>query len=101
MAVLKLNSDNTVGQTDVTDTITSALVTSGTMEFTLKDRAGNEVTGETWPLSLPYIEAGHFRGNLKDTLTLNTRLTYTGTFVYDDGPDKHREWCVTYTDECS
>ncbi len=44
-----------------TDKITDASIDDATVEATLKDSAGTDVTGISWPVSVPFISDGLYR----------------------------------------
>lgn len=42
--------------------IAGVAVTAATVTCTLKDAAGANLTGETWPFAMPHVSAGTYRG---------------------------------------
>lgn len=75
---LKLNSDNVLEVNGLFDSLTSAYVNDATVVATLYDRDGVEVTGQSWPLALPYASGtnGIYRGILSDSLALTITWPY-------------------------
>ena len=54
-------------------------INTATVEATIIDSAGNEVEGQTWPLSLSYVEDsdGKYEGILDNTIELQSGENYT------------------------
>lgn len=102
MAILKLNSDNVIKLVDLTDAADGTIITGATVTVSLYEPDGTTpVTGETFPLAMPHTGAGTYEATLNDQLVLNTRKTYKANVIADAGVNKHREWCVSITVECS
>ncbi|MDG4903209.1 hypothetical protein P9279_22115 [Mesorhizobium sp. WSM4962] len=63
---------------------------------TVKDADGEEVAGQTWPLTLASIDGtepeGNYRGILKDTLELTAGQTYYAHVDADAGSDRIGHW---------
>ena len=59
-----------------------------------EDAAGDEVTGETWPLSMPYVSAsnGRYKATLSDVLAIVPNKRYQAVIVADAGASKKRTW---------
>jgi hypothetical protein len=60
---------------------------AATVAVTLKDAAGVEVTGETWPFTLAYVTGtkGRYRAILTDALVLVAGQIYTATITVVSG----------------
>lgn len=97
---LYLNSDNTVEVRNLKNNVTDTIITTATVTVTVVDSDGVDIAGVTWPISLPHIADGLYRGNLPDTLVLERNQRVYATYVADDGPGFHREWCVVYKVVC-
>lgn len=78
METLYIGSHSTVQMKDLVDTDTGDPVASATIDFTLYDRDGVEVSGQTWPLSLQPVSPGLFSGTLDATLDLKHNWEYEG-----------------------
>jgi hypothetical protein len=100
MATLSINSDNVIELRNLKDTISGNTITTATVTVTLVDSNGTEVTGATWPLSMPHIVSGLYRAILPNELVLSNALTYVATVVADNGDEQHKEWCVNYSATC-
>ena len=95
---LLIGSDNVAEIESLTNAITSSYLNSATCTVTLYDVAGNEVTGETWPLTLNYVtdSDGDYRGTITDTVTSNLKPNkrYRLLYTANGGNDLYREWHV-------
>ena len=76
--------------TGVKDALTGAAVTSATVEATIEDLAGTELTGVTWPLSLPHVGTpdGTYRANISDDLVSTPGDVVKIIITIDDGVDR-------------
>lgn len=85
-----IDSDNLVTVDALYDNAAAAYVNDATVTMTLKDRAGTEVSGETWPVTLSYVSGsnGKYQGTLSDTLTLSRGKTYEVTISVNGGAGK-------------
>lgn len=73
-------------------------INSATIEATLIDSASNEVEGQTWPLSLSYVEDsdGKYEGILDDAMELQDGENYTLIINTVDG-DSVGHWELEIT----
>lgn len=98
-----LSSDN-AATFDAYDRIGGVDLSGATVTITLTDGNGNQVAGETWPLSMGYVGTTttdmdgnaysttryRFRATLADTLTMVNQARYTGTISFDGGTGRQR-----------
>lgn len=72
------NSDNIVRLDNQYDTYTAAYLNSATVTATLKDLAGTEVTGVSWPVTLTYVSAsnGQYIAVVDKTAAVTVGLSY-------------------------
>jgi hypothetical protein len=59
------------------NSVTETADTAATIGCTLLDAAGDEVVGETWPVSLAHDSGGIYRATLPGTLSLTHGNSYT------------------------
>lgn len=54
-------------------------INDASVEVTVKDMAGNPVTGQTWPAGMPYVAGtdGNYEGVLSASLAIVAGRTYT------------------------
>ena len=80
---LFLANDNILKLKGLTDNETGAFVNDATVEVTLTDSAGVNVTGDTWPLAMGYIAAsdGEYSAIMVNGLDLNAGEIYFGDIV--------------------
>lgn len=91
---LYLGSDMLFEMAGLRDQVTGDYLNAATVTVTLKDSAGVNVTGETWPLALAYVTSsnGVYRATLKDTLSLTANARYVATVIADAGSGKTARW---------
>lgn len=60
-----------------------------TVSVTLTDKRGNEVSGGSWPLSVPYVAGsnGKYQVTLEDGLALVSDKVYIANITIDAGDD--------------
>lgn len=91
---LYVGNDMLLEVADLKDDVTGEHLNAATVTVTLKDSAGVNVTGETWPLALAYVTSsnGVYRATLKDTLSLTANARYVATVIADAGSGKRAQW---------
>lgn len=72
------------------DAIDDSYINDATVTATLKDSAGADVGGITWPLTLAYVDGsdGDYRAVLVAALELANRGHYTAVIEVDAGEDR-------------
>jgi len=82
-----IENDNLLTVDGVQDTTDDSFINTATVTASLKDAAGVDVPGQTFPLALTYVAAsdGKYQGLLEDTLTLAVQTPYTLTIDIDAG----------------
>ena len=90
-----INSDNVISVTGLINVIDSTYQNTATVEVTLQDANGNEVAGDTWPLTMNYVSAsnGIYRATLIDTLTL-VEGNYIAVITANAGAGQYRTFYV-------
>lgn len=79
METLYTDSNNTIVLKDVVVNPEDTPVTGATVTFTLFDGDGNQVSGQSWPLTLvDTTTAGQYAGTLDDTLEIKHNWEYLG-----------------------
>lgn len=75
---------------------TGVYINDAAVSITLKDSAGVEVAGETWPLSMGYVTAsdGIYRAVIENTITITAGLVYAAE-VSADGDGLQAFWALT------
>lgn len=64
---------------NLTNSVTGLAVTNATVVVTLTDGAGDEVSGQTWPVTLTHVAAGTYRATLENDIDLVAHRNYTAT----------------------
>lgn len=69
-------------------------INDAAVSVTLKDAAGTDVTGETWPVEMEYVAAsdGWYRAALSHELDLEAGETYYAHIDADAGEDRVGHW---------
>lgn len=65
---------------DLTDNDGNLVTTATVTITTIVDKNGDEVTGETYPISLAHIASGRYEGVVLDTLAVTQGKTYRATY---------------------
>jgi hypothetical protein len=79
---------------DLTSEIDDATIDDATVEVTVKDMDGAEVSGVVWPLAMDYVAGsnGLYRAVLDAGLPLVAKKRYIATVDADGGPDRQGHW---------
>lgn len=79
--------------------VEETFINNATVTVTVKDKAGTDVLGATWPLSMAYVAAsdGDYRAILPSTLEMLKNKIYTAFIDADGGGERigHWEFAVT------
>ena len=75
--VLYVGNDNTLSVT-LTQTSGGSTITDATVQFTLNDATGTNVTGLSWPQTLAHTSNGVYEVTLQETLAIVDKSEYTG-----------------------
>ncbi len=78
------------------EALPGVFLNAATVTVTLKDSAGAEVSGETWPLTLDYIAAsdGNYSATLTDTLGVTLSGIYDAEITVDGGAGLKAFWVM-------
>jgi hypothetical protein len=74
---LYIDNSNVIELRELKNSATGAADTGATVSVTVKDSAGDNVAGETWPVSLTHASGGTYRGTLSDAVELVEGAVYT------------------------
>jgi len=79
--------------------IEGTFINDATVAVTIKDSAGEEVEGETWPLTMTYVGSsdGDYRAILDDELPFLNKKNYKAIITADGGADRKGQWEFTFT----
>lgn len=72
-----IDNNNVIKLLSVTNSITGAADTGATVTVTLKDSAGENVSGQTWPATMAHASGGTYRATLDADLVLQQNRKYT------------------------
>ena len=93
-----LLNDNLIEVLRLQDEGNDTYLNDAIVTVTLKNSAGQNIAGETWPLALSYVagSSGDYRGTLKSTLTLPTAgQSVVAEVSADGGSGKKGFWKIS------
>tara|TARA_R110002167_G_scaffold85605_1_gene232073 strand:+ start:1104 stop:1421 length:318 start_codon:yes stop_codon:yes gene_type:complete len=96
---LYINNDNLLSVENLKNAATDVFINDATVTAILKNSAGGNVTGQSWPLTLAFVSSsnGDYKGTLEDGLVLTEGTTYTAEINADAGNDQIANWSVSFT----
>lgn len=79
MEVLLLLNTSLIEVSGMRDSADKSFINNAVVSCRIKDRAGTDLTGETWPVTLSYVAAsdGVYRGVVAAALNLVVNQVYT------------------------
>lgn len=91
---LLVSTDNIVEIDGLQDQSDSSYINDATVTVTLLDAGDNEVSGQSWPLTMSYVSGsnGKYRATLIDTLSLKANRRYLAKIEADGGSGRLRTW---------
>lgn len=94
--ILYVGNDNILELDSLKNDLTGADLNAATVSVTLKDSAGANVAGSSWPLAMTYVAAsnGTYRATLGYAIALVAGGRYTATITADAGAGLHASWAV-------
>lgn len=74
--------------------IDDTFINDAAVSVTLKDAAGAEVAGVSWPVTLDYVAAssGNYRGVLSSAIEFTPKAKYKAFIEVDAGADRTGHW---------
>jgi hypothetical protein len=73
---LYLDNSNVIELRDLKNSVTLSADTGATVQVTITDAAGAEVSGETWPVVMAHAASGTYRATLSDALAITANRKY-------------------------
>ena len=74
---LYIDNSNVIELRELKNSATDAADTGASVSVTVKDSAGDDVAGESWPVSLAHASGGTYRGTLSSAIALTEGDVYT------------------------
>ena len=92
--VLYIGNDMSLTVTGLKDEVSGDFINNATVTARLRDRAGNDITGQSWPATLTYVTGsnGIYRGTLEDGLDLDPNKVYRVEISVDAGSNAIGFW---------
>ena len=99
VSVLWVGSDNVLEVSGLRNGMTGALLTSASVTVHLRDQAGADAGGGSWPQAMAEDSEipGTYRTTLADTLTLTPGVRLTAEIIADGGPGLRASWFIDIT----
>ena len=93
---LYVGNDMVLEVEGLTDEASGEVVNDADVTATLYTLAGAEVTGQAWPIALPYMTntSGIYRATMADTLALVANQRYRARIITDGGPGRRGQWDI-------
>lgn len=94
--VLFVGNDNILEVSDLKNELTGADLNAATVTVTLKDAAGANVTGDTWPKTMTYVTGskGTYRTTLLYSMPLTAGDRYNAVISANGGAGLQASWTV-------
>lgn len=94
--VIYYGNDSVIELADLRDELTGAAMNSASVEVTLRDSAGQNVSGSSWPVPLIRVVGidGLYRANLPHDLGIARNARYTATVIVDGGAGLIGRWDI-------
>jgi hypothetical protein len=96
MDVIYKDNDNVIELSAVTNGATAALIGGATIQVTLQDDSGVDVTatGTTWPVTMSAVSGatGDYQATLPYQAVLTTGTTYYAIVTCDGGSGLYAKW---------
>lgn len=79
--------------------VEDTFINDATVEVTVKDADGAEVSGQTWPTAMAYVATsdGDYRAILEHDLALTDKAKYTAEISIDAGAERIGFWAYSFT----
>ncbi|RWH86448.1 MAG: hypothetical protein EOR77_21610 [Mesorhizobium sp.] len=92
--VVHVGNTNIIELSGLKSAIEDSYVNDADVIVTVKDAAGTNVSGQTWPAAMAYVadSDGLYRGILEDDLGLVDGTTYTAHIDADAGTNRIGHW---------
>lgn len=77
MSIIYIDNNHLLTLTALTNCASGAIDTGATVTVTIKDSAGVNVSGQTWPATMAHTTGGTYRATLDADLILLPNRSYT------------------------
>lgn len=92
--IVYVANTNVIELSGLKSAIEDDFVNDATVTVTVKDEAGAEVAGQSWPETMAYVASsdGLYRGIIEDDVELTAGTTYVAHVEVDAGVDRVGHW---------
>jgi len=88
-----VGNDTLFSLSSLTNNSDSSVITGASPTVTIKDSAGTEITGETWPLTIPETATpGDYLVTLESAIDFVANNNYTAIIDVNHGPGLVAQW---------
>lgn len=96
ITTIYVGNDSVLEVAGLVNAQTGTDINSANVSVHLRDTAGADVAGETWPKVMGYVDgsSGIYRATLPYTLSLSPGGRYAATIIADAGAGLRAEWIV-------
>ena len=94
MLTLDVGNDNLIELQNLKNTATDVVDTGATCELRLKDRGGNDIPGQAFPIAMSHIADGLYQGVLSDALQIRANRKYIVVVTADGSSGEAGLWEV-------
>ena len=92
-----VDNDNLFTLPGVTNNVTGAVLTTGTVTMRIVDSASSEVAGISWPVTMPNINsAGDYQVTIDKALAIVAERRYRVQMTLDDGSGGDGFWDIPF-----
>ena len=92
--IIFVANNNLIELRGLRDETSGDFLNSATVTVTVKNAAGNAISGDTWPKTMTYVtdSDGVYRANVSYAADLAADATYTASITADAGAGKRAQW---------
>lgn len=93
--ILYVGNSNVVELVGLKNSVTGDADEGATVNVTIQDEEGSNVTGQSWPLALSHTEGGTYIGTLDSTLAIEESKCYVAIVTATGSGNETGRWeCI-------
>lgn len=90
--ILWIGNTNILELADLRSNVEGELIEDATVTATLRTMAGQEVSGQSWPVTLDHVEGGLYRATLSHEIEASHGSAYVAHIEADAGLNRQGQW---------
>lgn len=94
---LYIDNNNVVELQALANSVTEVVDEGASVSVTIKTRSGSVVAGQNWPLAMPHVAGGKYRGTLEPDLSLSAGRDYVAHIDVVGSGGEVGHWAVPIT----